>query len=54
MRIAGQITKNCENVESGCGNYTRYEVLHGTTTWDEYNAFNGMGASPFFVAEAEE
>ncbi|KAF2263027.1 amine oxidase [Lojkania enalia] len=50
-RIAGELTKDCVNVASGCGNYTNYEVLHGTTTYDEYNAFNGMSVSPFFVAE---
>jgi polyamine oxidase len=26
-------------------------VLHGTTELEEYNAFNGMGTSPFFVAD---
>lgn len=51
-RIAGLITSECKNVESGCGNYTNYEILHGTTTLDEYNAFNGMGVSPFFFAES--
>ncbi|PSN64925.1 polyamine oxidase-like protein [Corynespora cassiicola Philippines] len=50
QRIAGQLGKECSNIESGCGNYTTYDVLHGTTTLDEYNAFNGMSVSPFFVA----
>ncbi|KAH7347039.1 polyamine oxidase-like protein [Pyrenochaeta sp. MPI-SDFR-AT-0127] len=50
LRIAGIITAECLNIESNCGNYTRYEELHGTTEFAEYNAFNGMGASPFFVA----
>jgi hypothetical protein len=27
---------------AGCGNYTKYEVLHGTTEYSEVNAFNGM------------
>jgi len=49
-RIAGLITSECVNIESGCGNYTNYEVLHGTTEANEYNAFNGMAVSPFFVA----
>lgn len=50
-RIAGQITTECVNVASGCGNYSRYEVLHGTTDFAEVNAFNGMGTSPLFFAE---
>lgn len=54
LRIAGEITKNCLNVESGCGDYAKYEVLHGTTELEEYNAFNGMGTSPFFVAVAAD
>jgi polyamine oxidase len=54
MRIAGQITSDCVNVASGCGNYNRYEVLHGTTEFTEYNAFNGMKDSPFFVADTGE
>lgn len=53
-RIAGMITRDCLNIESGCGNYTSYEALHGTTEYWEYNAFNGMAVSPFFVAELEE
>jgi polyamine oxidase len=52
LRIAGEITKNCLTLESSCGNYTKYEVLHGTTEFEEVNAFNGMGTSPLFVAEA--
>ncbi|KAH9862890.1 hypothetical protein J1614_010983 [Plenodomus biglobosus] len=51
-RIAGQITTECRNVESGCGNYTSYEVLHGTTEFAEVNAFNGLRTSPFFVADS--
>lgn len=53
-RIAGQITAKCVNLASGCGNYTNYEVLHGTTEIDEVNAFNGMSISPLFVADPEE
>jgi polyamine oxidase len=53
MRIAGMVTAECENVESGCGEYVRYEVLHGTTEFAEVNAFNGMGVSPFFVADSD-
>ncbi|KAF1954940.1 polyamine oxidase [Byssothecium circinans] len=55
-RIAGMIAregygegKGCRN-PAGCGEYVRYEVLHGTTEREEYNAANGMGDSPFFVA----
>lgn len=55
-RIAGQITTECVNVASGCGDLNRYEVLHGTTEFWEVNAFNGMRTSPFFVVDtgAEE
>ena len=53
-RIAGQITTECVNWGSGCGDYNRYEVLHGTTELWEVNAFNGMGTSPFFVADTGE
>lgn len=52
QRIAGMVTSECENVESGCGDYNSYEVLHGTTEFAEYNAFNGMGASPFSLLRA--
>jgi polyamine oxidase len=54
MRIAGEITKDCRNVESACGGYTKYEVLHGTTELAEYNAFNGISVNPFYVADAGE
>ena len=53
-RIAGQITTECVNTGSGCGDYNRYEVLRGTTELSEVNAFNGMGTSPFFVADTGE
>ncbi|KAF3036521.1 hypothetical protein E8E11_000239 [Didymella keratinophila] len=53
-RIAGALGKECLNGVSGCGDYKRYEVLHGTTDKSEYNAFNGMGADPFFVSEGDE
>ncbi|KAF2032882.1 amine oxidase [Setomelanomma holmii] len=49
-KIAGMITAECRNPESGCDGYLSYEVLHGTTEFSEYNADNGMGDSPFFVA----
>ncbi|KAF2679945.1 amine oxidase [Lentithecium fluviatile CBS 122367] len=52
MRIAGMLTKNCENVGSGCGEYLKYKVLHGTTEEAEYNAINGIGVSPFYVADS--
>lgn len=51
MRIAGQLGKECLNVQSGCGDYVRYEVLRGTTDRSEYNDYNGMGADPFFIAD---
>jgi polyamine oxidase len=51
LRIAGEITKDCLNVASGCGDYAKYEVLHGTTEFEEVNAFNGMRTSPLFVAD---
>jgi polyamine oxidase len=54
LRIAGEITGNCLNTETNCGDYKKYKILRGTTERDEYNAFNGMGADPFFVAEAPE
>jgi polyamine oxidase len=54
LRLAGIITSECQNVESGCGDYNRYEILHGTTELAEYNAFNGMGANPFFVAQSDD
>jgi len=53
-RIAGQITTECVNQPSGCGAYNHYEVLHGTTEFWEVNAFNGMGTSPFFVADTTD
>ncbi|KAH8716750.1 polyamine oxidase-like protein [Phaeosphaeriaceae sp. PMI808] len=53
LRIAGEITKNCLNAESGCGAYRNYEELRGTTEFEEYNAENGMGSSPFYVAGTE-
>ena len=53
-RVAGALGKECLNGESGCGEYVRYEVLKGTTERKEFNAFNGMGADPFFVSEGDE
>jgi polyamine oxidase len=50
QRIAGMVGEECRNKESGCGEYVRYEVLHGTTEEGEYNDFNGMGADPFYLA----
>jgi polyamine oxidase len=54
MRIAGAMPKDCRNVESGCGGYTKYELLHGTTELAEYDAYNGIGVSPFYVADARK
>ncbi|KAF2124440.1 polyamine oxidase-like protein [Dothidotthia symphoricarpi CBS 119687] len=53
-RIAGMVTKDCENQDGGCGEYVNYEVLHGTTEREEYNATNGMGADPMFYADSGE
>ncbi|XP_014557450.1 hypothetical protein COCVIDRAFT_97211 [Bipolaris victoriae FI3] len=53
-RIAGQLTAECVNVASGCGDMNKYEVLHGTTELSELNAFNGMRTSPFFIADPED
>lgn len=54
LKIAGMITGECREVESGCDEYVSYEVLYGTTEFAEWNAENGVGVSPFFVAEPEE
>lgn len=54
MKIAGMLTSECTNVETGCGEYYRYEVLHGTTEFAEVNAYNGIGVSPFYVADTGE
>jgi polyamine oxidase len=51
LRIAGEISGECRNEEGGCGEYWRYEELHGTTEKEEYNAGNGMGADPFYIAK---
>jgi polyamine oxidase len=51
LKIAGMVTNDCQNAGSGCGEYVKYEVLHGTTEAWEYNAYNGMGDSPFYVAD---
>jgi polyamine oxidase len=52
LKIAGMLTQECRNAESGCGQHLKYEVLHGTTEAWEYNAYNGMGESPFFKPDA--
>ncbi|KAF2465287.1 amine oxidase [Lindgomyces ingoldianus] len=49
-RIAGMISRDCMNIDSGCGTYTNYEILHGTTALEEYNASNGFVVSSFYVA----
>ena len=54
LRVAGRVAEECLNAETGCGDYYKYEVLHGTTEFEEVNAFNGMGDSPFFVADSGE
>jgi polyamine oxidase len=53
-RVAGLLVKDCVNLDSGCGSYTSYEVLNGTTTLEEYNAFNGLPVSPFFNVDEDD
>jgi polyamine oxidase len=53
-RVAGLLVKDCVNLDSGCGSYTSYGVLNGTTTLDEYNAFNGLPVSPFFNVDEDD
>jgi polyamine oxidase len=53
-KIAGMVTGECREGESGCDEYGRYEVLHGTTEAEEWNPENGVGVSPFFVADPED
>jgi polyamine oxidase len=54
-RIAGLINGQCtgDPAKGECGEHVRYEVLHGTTTEDEYNTANGWDGSSF-GASAEE
>lgn len=58
QRIAGRLAKGrdkgCRNQDGGCGEFWRYEVLHGTTWEGEYNGLNGWDGSSFFVAGEEE
>ncbi|RMZ92164.1 hypothetical protein DV736_g637, partial [Chaetothyriales sp. CBS 134916] len=46
-RIAGLLGKTCaaEPKPAACGNERHYEVLHGTTTFEEYSAINGWPLS---------
>ncbi|KAF2496891.1 putative flavin-containing polyamine oxidase [Lophium mytilinum] len=50
MRIAGMLGKKCKNMEGGCGEYKRYEALHGTTRFAEFSPLNGWDVSSFYVA----
>ncbi|KAF2196811.1 putative flavin-containing polyamine oxidase [Delitschia confertaspora ATCC 74209] len=47
-RVAGMLGRECRSKETGCGEYRRYEVLHGTTRLEEYNAVNGWRVSSFY------
>ncbi|KAI8626105.1 amine oxidase [Xylariaceae sp. FL1651] len=54
QRIAGLLKKDnghnkqCNNATTiGCGPMVRYQVLHGTTSLDEYNVQNGWPVSSF-------
>ncbi|KAL1652017.1 hypothetical protein SLS58_000140 [Diplodia intermedia] len=55
QRIAGLVGKVCTNADAegnatdGCGAMRSYEVLHGTTAYDEYDLENGIMVSPFAV-----
>lgn len=45
-RIAGLLGGYCaESDPAACGEQKHYEVLHGTTTFEEYNALNGWPVS---------
>ncbi|KAB2579355.1 Polyamine oxidase [Lasiodiplodia theobromae] len=55
QRIAGLLGKVCTNADAtgnatdACGAMRNYEVLHGTTMYDEYDLENGIMVSPFVV-----
>ncbi|KAF2801670.1 polyamine oxidase [Mytilinidion resinicola] len=50
LRVAGKLGKKCRNQDWGCGEYKRYEVLHGTTAFQEFSPVNGWDVSSFYVA----
>jgi polyamine oxidase len=58
IRIAGLLGKNAtaggSNFGKGWGSLERYEVLHGTTFLDEYEADNGWPVSSFVTWGLEE
>ncbi|KAL1630969.1 hypothetical protein SLS56_004643 [Neofusicoccum ribis] len=53
QRIAGLLGRVCTNADAtgnttdACGAMQRYEVLQGTTSYEEYNIENGIMVSPF-------
>ncbi|KAF4312532.1 Amine oxidase [Botryosphaeria dothidea] len=53
QRIAGLLGKVCTNADAtgnttdACGEMQSYEVLHGTTSIEEYSLENGIMVSPF-------
>lgn len=49
QRIAGVLGKGCNGPSGACGNLEHYEVLHGSTTIDEYSALNGWPVSSFII-----
>ena len=44
---AAETIIGCLNNTQSCEPYARYQVLHGTTTENEYNATNGVEITPF-------
>lgn len=46
QQLAGVLAQNCTNNEGICAGEVHYEVLHGTTTHDEFNAANGWPMNP--------
>lgn len=49
QRIAGLLGRGCNGAAGVCGELEHYEVLHGTTSIDEYSALNGWPVSSFIV-----
>lgn len=47
QRIAGLLGKGCNGTQGACGELAHYEVLHGSTSIDEYSALNGWSVSSF-------
>ena len=54
-RVAGLLGGNCtEDVRWGCGQQDRYERLHGTTPFEQYDIRNGWPISSFDISGDEE